>query len=510
MWREKWPNKIIYIIAAIGAAAGLGNLWRFPMLAYDNGGGAFILALLLSNILIVLPLVMMETVIGQKYQLGGPQAFFKLKKGTSWIQWVPIFAGIFVLAYYVPIMAQGLTYFVKSFTGKFMADPVHYFNDNILWLTSDITISGWLQWTLVVALIVCLIFVLFSMWKWLKSVSKVLKYVATLPFLLLIIIAIRGLTLPGGVDGMLSLFSVDRSALWNISLWQAAIGQSFFSASLAMGYFFFMWSHRDIDDEIPKTSIWILSGNFLVSLLSGIAIFSTIWFLSHQSGLPISEAVTGGTTLVFSVLPQAISAMPFFQIGMAAILFIAVLFLAVGSIFWMLETIISAFVDFVDKYEQQLKITLYTVLVTFLLAIPFIMGAGMHYLDITDHFVGWYLYMIIWMLETFVLAYFVWAKKIRTWINQTTTLKFGKWFDIILYVVPWGLLYTSVLALWKDITHSYGGYPTAYLRGFGYVPLIIVILASFGMWVWTYIRYKKKNDLSEKEILDIPEIGKLW
>jgi NSS family neurotransmitter:Na+ symporter len=112
--RPQWSSNFVYILAAIGSAAGLGNLWRFSMLAYEHGGAAFILALLVSNVLMVFPLVMMETIVGQKSQLGGPSAFEKLKPKTSWIQWLPVFGLIVLMLYYAPILAWGIKYLVTN------------------------------------------------------------------------------------------------------------------------------------------------------------------------------------------------------------------------------------------------------------------------------------------------------------------------------------------------------------------------------------------------------------
>ena len=108
--RHMWPSQFVYIIAAIGCAAGLGNLWRFPMLAYEYGGAAFIVAMLISNIIIVFPLMMFETIVGQKAQAGPPKSMEKLHKGMGWIQWLAPLTIMGVLIYYVPVLGWGINY----------------------------------------------------------------------------------------------------------------------------------------------------------------------------------------------------------------------------------------------------------------------------------------------------------------------------------------------------------------------------------------------------------------
>jgi NSS family neurotransmitter:Na+ symporter len=180
--RQKWPSRYVYILAAIGCAAGLGNLWRFPMLAYEYGGAAFILALIVSNIVIVYPLLMLETVLGQKYQAGAPEAMEKLKKGTAWIQWIPLIALTFLLMYYVPIMAWGVNYLFQSFSGEFLTNPSNYFTEKILGLTSGVGEPGTMQSGILMALVVSYILIIMSLRKGVQSVSQVVKFTATAPF----------------------------------------------------------------------------------------------------------------------------------------------------------------------------------------------------------------------------------------------------------------------------------------------------------------------------------------
>ena len=96
-----WPNQWIFILAAVGSAAGLGNLWRFPFLAFEHGGGAFVLAVIVANIIIGVPLLLLEVGVGQMQQSGAPDAFGNLKRGFEYLGWIAIIMGFMVLAYYM-------------------------------------------------------------------------------------------------------------------------------------------------------------------------------------------------------------------------------------------------------------------------------------------------------------------------------------------------------------------------------------------------------------------------
>jgi len=483
--RERWPNKFVYVIAAIGAAAGLWNLWRFPMLAYEYGGGAFIFALLVSNIFIVLPLVLLESILGQKYQSCWPKIFQKIKAGSSWIQWLPIIAMIFIFMYYAPIMAWAELYLVKSLSWWFLIEPVSYFANHVIGLTSDISISGGVQWWILIALFVSFVAVFLSLWKWLKSVSNVLKFTVPVPFILLIILWIQWVSLPWGMEWLAILFKPEWSALADISLWQAAIWQSFFSASLAFGYFMFASSHRWKKDELTKSSIMILIWNFFASMLSGIAIFSTIWFMAKEQGKAFFEVIVWGSQLIFSVLPTAISLMPFFKIGFAILLFLVVITLAFSSIFAFVEVIVWAFMEIWSKRVRWLKSVLILLSLVFLGAIPYVLGAWSYYLQITDHFVGWYIFMLIGILESLLVGFILWFWKIRDWINECSAIKFGKWLKRYFWFIPVVLIFIFVSALWQE-WFGYKDFPFVYVIIFGIIPLVLTF------WISIFLSRKQR------------------
>jgi len=468
------------MLAAIGFAAGLGNLWRFPMLAYEHGGAAFIVALVTANILIAFPLVMFETVIGQKFQSGAPSSMEKLRKGTAWIQWIPLLGHIFVLMYYAPVMAWAVRFLCETLVNGFPAQPTTFFNETILGQSNSIEDPGIWQTGLLLALIATYILVMLCLRNGLKTVSKVIKVTATAPFLLLLIILIRSLTLPGASDGLTALFVPDWSALADVKIWQAAIGQAFFSAGLAFGYFTMSGSHRQPDAEIPKTTIAILAGNLGVSLLAGMAVFATLGFMAHEQGVPLKEVANGGPTLVFSVLPEAIAAMPVFQTGMGVLLFLVVITLAIDSIMGSVESVTAGFMDLRSHKGGEFKLTLMILGIAFLGGLAIISAAGTYYLDILDHFVGGYIFMLVGVLECVVGAWLVNPEKIRTWINETATgLHIGKWFNHALrlnVIVVGGIFLT---AMYGEFQGPYGGYPAWALILFGGLPLAIMLVGAF-------------------------------
>lgn len=490
--RSTWSSNFTYILAAVGCAAGLGNLWRFPMLAYEYGGATFIIALLISNILCVYPLLLTETVIGQKFRLSAPQSFEKIQKGSGWIQWIAIFSVFGILTYYTPIMGWALTYMTHVFRPEFLANPSGYFTENVIHLTDSVSTIGGFQLPVLIAVLLGYVLVLFALRKNVQTLSSVVKVTAIAPFVLLLLMIARGVTLPGASEGLAVFLIPDWSQLANIELWQAAISQSFFSASLAFGYFFVAGSHRKTDDELPISTLWILGGNFLVSFLSGIAVFSTLGFMAFSQGVPVSEVSQGGPMLVFSVLPTAISLMPTGVSFFAILLFVIFFFLAIDSIFGILEAIVGSFNDMFGTGEKTYFSILWKViLILILFSVPYLFGAGLYYLDIIDHFISTFMLLLVGILESSVIAYFVGPHKIRQWINEhSTSFRIPAFFDTLLQIIPIILSILFINALYKETQSWYEGYPVEYIILFGFFPLALILFCS---WLFHFLGKQKLN-----------------
>ncbi|MEK9941929.1 MAG: sodium-dependent transporter, partial [Gammaproteobacteria bacterium] len=129
MNRGQWPNRFVFILAAVGSAAGIGNLWRFPYLAYEYGGAAFVLAVIVANLLIGIPLLAAEVGLGQMQQKAAPDAWKQMKSGLKYLGWFTVTIGFFVLAYYMAVLAWGVAYLGSSFTVAWGDDPSGFFFD---------------------------------------------------------------------------------------------------------------------------------------------------------------------------------------------------------------------------------------------------------------------------------------------------------------------------------------------------------------------------------------------
>ena len=286
---NEWGSRWLFIIAAVGAAAGIGNLWRFPYLAYEYGGGAFFLAFIVSLLIIAIPLAIGEICLGQMsgaHSLG--KAYASIKKPLKYLGWVTAFVSATILVYYVAVIAWGIRFIPAAFThayGNTLDQAREFFFSGVLQISESVGTIGGISTELVIPLIIVWTILFFSLFKGLKSLQRVVIWTATLPFLFLAILAIRALTLEGASEGLALFFTPEFSQLLNPKLWIAASTQAFFSVSIGFGIFIVYGSYNKVSQKITSSALWIVLGDFIVSLLAGIVVFGTLGYLAGVQGV---------------------------------------------------------------------------------------------------------------------------------------------------------------------------------------------------------------------------------
>ena len=478
-----WQSKWIFILAAIGSAAGLGNLWRFPFQVYDHWGGAFIVAYLIILFVMWLWLLIWEIAFGQYTQKWAPEAFATVSRWLKWLWWAAIFTGAIILTYYAVVIGRWMDYLWYSLVSLFKGSGLpwagnasDFFFKNVLNLSNWVNNLGGISipvliWTLVVWILIYLF-----TFKSTKSVWKVVLVTATLPFLTLLILAIRGATLPGAEEGLKYLLSADWSKLKDLQTWIAAAWQIFFTLSLAMGIMIAYWALKKKDSEIVQATILVAIGNTLVSFLSAIAVFGTLWYLAVSKWLPISEVAKWWPSLAFVTIPETISLLPTLQSLFAVIFFLTVFFLAIDSAMSLIEAVSVALRD---KFKN-LRVEVVTLVVSVVLGLGsliYVFGNGIYVLDIVDHFITSWSMLFIWILESIVFI-FIW-KELWQFIDERNTclLKFviNKWYFLFSWIISAGvLIWLLYLNLKKGIT--YENYKTEYLMMY-WVYVIVGIYA---------------------------------
>ncbi|MFH1317804.1 MAG: sodium-dependent transporter [Candidatus Omnitrophota bacterium] len=475
--RQRWPSRMIFIFAAIGSAVGLGNIWRFPYLAGKYGGGAFLIPYLIMLFLLGVPLLIMEFAIGQRMQVGAVGSFRKIKRKLAGIGLGSVLCGFIVVSYYAVIMGWCLIYLIYSFTLKWGADTKSFFFDNVIHLSKDVGEVGFISVEIIFALVIVWALIYFSVWKGIKSVSKVVLVTMPLPIILLFILLIRGITLPGAIDGIIFYLKPNFGALLDFEVWSAAMSQIFFTLSLAFGIMIAYASYQHESSDISKSAIITALVNSGISIIAGFCVFSTLGYMASRSGVPVSELAASGPSLAFIVFPKALSLIPFASV-FAVLFFVMLITLGIDSAFSLVE---AASTVIHDRYSHIRKedVSLYVCVFGFICGIIFATFAGLYYLDITDHFITNYGLVLVGLLEVLAIGWLYGANKLRNYVNHVSEIKIGKWWNtLIKFIIPVFLIVLLIANFIRDIKHPYEGYPQWAIFCFGWGLIIGVLLLS--------------------------------
>ncbi len=329
--RDSFSGRFAVVAAIAGSAIGLGNIWRFPYVAGENGGGAFLLVYLICTVAIGIPVMTSEFIIGRAAQRNPYGAFKTLAPGTPWflIGLIGIAAAFMILAFYTTVAGWTLEYFFQSITGnlagKNNAELTDMFNSfqkgsfrPLLWFlifmgfTGAIIISGVRE-----------------------GIEKYTKVMMPFLFILLLLLCVRSLTLPGAKAGLQFLFHPDISKLTPRMILEA-LGQSFFSLSIGMGTLITYGSYIKKNENLISSAGMVAIADTAVTVIAGIAIFPAVFALG---GSPASD-----TGLVFIVLPEIFQKMPLGNI-FATLFFILLAIAAFTSTISILEVIVAYLVE---------------------------------------------------------------------------------------------------------------------------------------------------------------------
>lgn len=359
--RGNWSSRFGYIMAAAGFSIGLGNIWRFPYLVGTMGGGAFVLVYIVIIALIGIPLFFMEVSLGRKTQLNPVQGMRKLtKKGSPWVLfgWLGVISAFLILTYYLQIMGWIIAYIFKMISGQLVGlDPAGYSAVFSGLMASPMSLAFFM---LVGIAVVGLI----SSLGLNSGLEKACSFMMPALFIMIVLIAIRSLTLPGAMEGLKWYLTVDFTKI-NGKVLLTALGQTFFSIGIASGGGFIYGSYLKKDSNIPSDAIMIIGFDTLAALIAGLMIFPAIFSLGLQPD--------SGSNLLFVTMSNLFTHIPFGQV-FGTMFFILLFFAALTSALGYLEPIIATLSE-VGKVERK-KAVWISLAAIFIVGIPSIMAQG--------------------------------------------------------------------------------------------------------------------------------------
>ena len=458
MERERWTSRMAFVMAAIGSAVGLGNVWRFPFVAYQNGGGAFLIPYLVALFTAGIPLMVLEYGLGKMMQAGAPTAFAKVKDKLEWVGWWAILVGFTIVIYYAVVMAWCWGYLYHSLFLSWKGRAEDFFYKDFLGLSDGPGKLGGLRLPVVVGLVLTWASIVWIVQHGVRRVGRVVMVTVPLPVILLAIFVLRGATLPGAMEGLKFYLTPDFSKLAEPRTWLAAYGQIFFSLSLAFGimiaYASYLHERADVNNNAFITAL----ANCGTSYFAGFAVFTVLGYMAHVVGKPVAEVVSGGPGLAFVTYPTAISLLPTVPAVFGFIFFLTLLSLGIDSAFSLVEAAVTAVHD---RWPiSRRKATWLLSGIAFLGGLLFTTKGGLYWLDIVDHFANNYGLVGVGLAESLIVGYVLGAERFREHVNMDSEVKLGRWWDFcIKFLTPAILGILVVWSLAREFGSPYSGYP---------------------------------------------------
>lgn len=532
--RDRWQGRLPFIMAAIGSAVGLGNVWRFPYVAYSNGGGAFLIPYFVALISAGIPLMILEYALGQKFQKGAPGALGEVNKGFRWVGWLALLVGLSIVFYYVVIMAYAWFFALASPTlswtkpidttkyivvatqeekaevqQKELAKPEgerkkvltqdenahEYFYERVLggyhandWkndpakksneafaLVPHLVGFSLLTWVIIFLII----------FKGVKSVGRVVMFTVPIPLVLLGVLIVQGLCLEGSGKGIEFFLHPNWAMLKDAKVWLAAYGQVFFSLSLGFGILIAYASYQPRESDVSNNAFITSFCNCATSFYAAFAVFSVLGYLATALNTEVKDVMAGGPGLVFVTYPLALAKMGDIGRVMGVLFFLSLLTLGIDSAFSIVEGVITGIYDYTKKITRA-GLAAIICLIGFVFSLIFCLKSGMMWLDIVDNWMSNYGLVFVGLLECIAVGYFFNLAEIRDYINEHSEIKLGAWWEtFIKVIIPIVLIFLLVTQVVKDIAEPYGDFHEVFkysinIMGWGYFGFLLIVAFILG------------------------------
>lgn len=485
--RETFSSRRLFILSAIGSAVGLGNIWRFPYVAYENGGGAFLIPYLAALLTAGIPLLFFDYAVGHKFRGSAPLAFRRLARPAEALGWWQVLVCFVIAVYYAVIIAWSSMYTIFSVTKAWGEDPEAFFFGDFLKMPAEASVSlDFVPGVLVPLIIVWIVTIGIMIAGVGKGIARANAIFLPLLVVMFVILVVQSLFLPGAVDGLNAFFTPSWEALGDPSVWAAAYGHIFFSLSVGFGIMVTYSSYLKRKTDLTGSGLVVGFANSAFEILAGIGVFAAIGFMAQAAGTTVADQATGGIGLAFIAFPAIVSEAPAGQL-IGVLFFGSLVFAGVTSLISILEVIVAAVQDKLGAGR-----TFSTLIVSIPMAIISIVlfptTTGLYVLDTVDGFVNQF-GIVAGALVAVIVVVWIYRKlpSLREHVNRYSSFKLGGvWFILAGVVAPVVLAYMLVTEIIAKSTESYSGYPLWFNAIFGWgmsVALIVfAILMSFVPW----------------------------
>ena len=494
--RETFSGRRAFIMAAIGSAVGLGNIWRFPYTTYENGGGAFIIPYLIALLTAGIPLLFLDYAIGHRNRGGAPLSYRRVSPHFEVFGWWQMMVNVIIGLYYAVVLGWAASYTYFSFTGAWGDKPIDFFIGEFLKMGDikngvSFEFVGMVTGPLIAMWIVALGVLSMGVQKGIAKASSVLMPVLVVMFMALVIYS---LFLPGAAKGLDALFTPDWSKLSNPSVWIAAYGQIFFSLSIGFGIMVTYASYLKKESDLTGSGLVVGFANSSFEVLAGIGVFAALGFIATAQGQEVSEVAKGGIGLAFFAFPTIINKAPFGEV-LGVLFFGSLTFAALTSFISVIEVIISAIQD---------KIRIRRVKVTFIVGVPMMFVSvilfgtttGLPMLDVFDKFVNYFGIVAVAFASLIAIVANEKLGLLGNHLNETSSFKVGFFWRLCIVLTSGVLAFMLFSEGAKVFSEGYEGYPNWFVNTFGWGMSISLLVVAFFL---SRLKWKSETKLTIDE-----------
>ncbi|MCF6290032.1 MAG: sodium-dependent transporter [Desulfobacterales bacterium] len=513
--RSNWKSNAGFLLAAIGSAIGLGNVWRFSYMAHQYGGGAFLVPYLVALLVAGMPIMIIEYGLGHREKGSSPLSFARIRGSFEWLGWwMPVVAMFGIMLYYSVVIGWCINYLFYSFNLAWGTDTQAFFFNQFLQLSDSAAELGGVRVPIVAATllvwVLCWIICFRDIRHGIERASVVFMPIL---FVLTIILVGWSVSLEGAGDAIrnhylhadwakINLFSSDpamRSEAGKV--WAAAFGQIFFTLSLGFGIMITYASYLPRKTDIGKNALITCVVNCLYSFVAGFAVFGVVGFMAQSQGVPFEEAIKGGPQLAFVVYPKAISLLPGMNVLFGIIFFLMLVIAGLTSGISLIEAFSCAVTDKFDWPRG--RVVTVVCAAGFVGSLIFTTQGGLYLLDIADHFITNYGLVMGGLLECLIIGWVLKARVLREHVSRLGTRIPGLWDILVKFVTPAVLVYLLYLSLTGDLKENYSGYPTDQLIMYGGGWLLACLVAALALTFvpWKPGKRRRRHKPEEDELL---------
>ena len=433
--KTQWNSPLAFILAMIGAAVGLGNIWRFSYVVYSNGGGSFFIPYLIAIAIMGIPFLILEYGIGFSFKDSFSNTLRRINPKLEYISWILLLFVFIVVIYYMVILSWDLVYLGSSLNFQWGNDAALYFVESVGG-SSNLNNIGFLLIPTTVCVLIMWIIVWFVSHKDLnEGIGKLSKILIPALFILMAIIVIYALTLPGANIGIETLLKPDWTKLLDINIWLVAFSQILFSLSMGQAIAFTYASYLPEKSKLNDNVLLVVFANSAFEVFTAFGIFSILGYMSFTSGTPMIQLVSEGTGLIFIVFPMIFNIMGIAGRILAPLVFITILFAGISSAVAIFEPMVNSIENKFDLSRRKTVAILS--IIGCALSLIFTTGISSYLVGVVDGFVNEFGILLLIAIQCIIFTWIYDVDSLIPLLNENSRFKVGKtWKFIIKYVLP--------------------------------------------------------------------------